>query len=206
MHLFSTISARSGQVLKPALCALLFSVCLAGCQQTAQQSEPVGPISWSALQEQLQQVHSVSVAGRLSMTGSARFSANFSAQCEGDKSTLVLTSPFGSEIARLSVVPGHASLIYDSHTYEAASATELFRQQFNLAIPADSLRQVILGLPGSRAIISPDGQVETSLVDGFAVNYERFGFFNQLPVPVQYSIVQGNNQLQVRVNEVRTLE
>lgn len=185
------------------LTALIFGGC-----QTAQ--EPTAIVSsaayWQQMQQKLQQVTRYQLSGRLGVSGSTRFSANFTLTANQDNYELELTSPFGATLANLTVKPGEAILVADGKTYQAADAQSLFYETFNLDLPLSSLRTLSLGLIGPASILLPDGQLLSSAQDGFVVNYQHFKEFDGYALPTDLNVNKGQLYIKLKVNEVAYIE
>ncbi len=186
------------------LCAA--AIVLAGCQTSMEQTAVSSGVEyWQQMQQKLGTVSHYALSGRLGMSGSTRFSANFTLQGEGDNYRLELTSPFGATIAWLKVQPGHAELFSEGKTYTAPDAQSLFYDTFNLNLPLSSLRQVVLGLIGPASILSSSGQLMSTAQDGFVVQYISFAEFSGYALPTELNVSKDKMFLKIKINEVQSI-
>ncbi len=178
----------------------------AGCQTSLEpQSVVSSPDYWQSMQQKLAALSHFSLSGRLGMTGSTRFSSNFTLNAEGDSYTLELTSSFGNRLALLTVKPGKAILTADGKTYTATDAQSLFFDTFKLELPLSSLKGLVLGLIGPASLLRPDGQLLSTAQDGFVVNYEEFQSFNGYALPTRMTALKDRMVLKIQVNEVASI-
>lgn len=197
------------KLLKQSLCALFCAGLLftTGCQTTVEETTIASsPEYWSEMQGKLQQVKSYALTGRLGMSGAARFSANFKLTGDADSYKLVLTSSFGNTLAELTVNENGAKLIADSRTYEAKDANDLMFQVFQLEIPAQQLKPIMLGLIGPASIIGPDGEIMNSVYDGFIVTYMKFSEYDNFALPSDFLIDKGDIHIKVKLSGVEHIE
>lgn len=200
---------NSTKLLKQGLCALFCAGLLftTGCQTSIEETTVASsPEYWSAMQQKLQQVKSYTIAGRIGMSGAARFSANFKVTGAGDDYKLVLTSSFGNILAELKVNADGAVLTADGRSYEDVNANNLLLQVFQLQIPVQQLKPIVLGLIGPASIIGPDGQLMNSVYDGFIVTYSKFSQYNGFALPSDFLIDKGDIHIKVKVSGVESIE
>ncbi len=183
--------------------ALILGGCQSGLESTAVSTDAA---YWQQMQQKLSAVSHLSLRGRLGLSGETRFSANFALICDQDRLQLTLSSPFGLTLARLEATAQGAFLDDGTQILSAPSADLLLLQLLGRSIPAERLRDIILGLDADQAQTSPQGQLLSALYSGFAVSYDRYSEFRGYALPTLLTVQQNDITLRLSISEVLEID
>ncbi|QCR35927.1 lipoprotein insertase outer membrane protein LolB [Nissabacter sp. SGAir0207] len=196
----------------PALLRLLplASVLLAACSTT-----PRGPATspdspqWQQHQQQVQHLSAYQTRGAFAyLSDRQKVYANFFWQQFSPTSyRLLLTNPLGSTEMELKVQNGVAQLTNsEGKQYVSDNPEEMLQKLTGMAIPLNSLRQWMLGLPGDASDFTLDDRYRLSALTyqqnglTWKVTYADYNDEVQPSLPSNLTLTQGEQRIKLKMN------
>ncbi|PLR39186.1 lipoprotein localization factor LolB [Chimaeribacter coloradensis] len=189
----------------------LASVLLAACTLNAPRGPATSPDSpqWKQHQQQVQQLSTYQTRGAFAyLSDRQKVYANFFWQQFSPTSyRLLLTNPLGSTEMELKVQNGVAQLTTkEGKQYVSDNPEEMLQKLTGMAIPLNSLRQWMLGLPGDATDFTLDDRYRLNALtyrqNGTEWKVEYAGYDDEvLPVlPSNLTLTQGEQRIKLKMN------
>lgn len=185
---------------------------LSGCQLFTSQSAPETDTvirSWTSHQQMLQQLNRYQASGKFAyLTPKNKDSASFFwQQFNPDWYRLLLTTPFGGKIVELNTQAGAVQLTNDKNQlYTSHDPEELILRLTNMNIPLNSLRQLLIGLPGNATNLKFDQnnrlQSATLKQNGELWQIQYDSYYPNLtpPLPKNIQLKQGEQTIKLSIS------
>ncbi len=184
------------------------SLCLTACQTSISGKSSLSPAEESLVK--LNEIQTLDLSGRIGyIAQDSRGSARFDFKSAGQFNyTLELISPVGSNMGRLEVLSGGATLRTDKgETYIASDARELLRNTYNIDVPAEQLRNVLLGtVKGEVLSYTAEGRPVQISVEGYNVVYKTIKDFKGYTIPTSLELSRNGSTVKIAVSDVYTIE
>ncbi|PLR37383.1 lipoprotein localization factor LolB [Chimaeribacter californicus] len=189
----------------------LASVLLAACSLTAPRGPATSPDSpqWKQHQQQVQQLSTYQTRGAFAyLSDRQKVYANFFwQQSSPTHYRLLLTNPLGSTEMELRVQNSVAQLTTkDGKQYVSDNPEEMLQKLTGMAIPLNSLRQWMLGLPGDATDFTLDDRYRLSALtysqNGTAWKVEYAGYNEEVTpaLPSSLTLTQGEQRIKLKMN------